>query len=348
LAKNVIIHLPTIGEDHALWAFADDRGRLTSEISSGPLAEAATAIDGKRATLIVPGNDVLLAEATIPGGSAARALQAIPFALEDQLADDVDELHFSVGSKGKEDNYPVAVIGRDSMDVVSEQCANANLRPSEIVPETLALPKFDSEEADQSTWTALVDSENAVVRLNGYKGFSTDTSKAGIMLDGAQHDLPEDTTAAMVIYRTDPHVDLATPDNMPVETRACESRLSLYASGLANAPRINLLQGDYSPKKQFDAAWKPWRWSALLAALLGVVFLAGKFLEYHQLGSEVTQIDQQIELEFKKALPNSRVVRPLQQLQNEVNKRSGGNFDGFTNKFSQIAASLATQPQTQL
>lgn len=348
MAKNVIIHLPTIGEDHAVWATSDDSGRLTSEVNSGSLSEAAQATDGKRATLVVPGNDVLLAEATVPGGSASRALQAIPFALEDQLADDVDQLHFSLGARGKDDIYPVAVIGRDSMDTISEQCAEAQLRPTEIVPETLALPKFKSEEADQATWTALVDSEHAVVRLNGYRGFSTDTSMAGIMLDGAHHDLPDDTSAAMVVYRTDPHVDLAAPQNVPVETRACDSRLSLYASGIANAPRINLLQGDYSPKKQFDEAWKPWRWTAVLAAILGIIFLAGKWMEHRQLSAELAQLDQQIEQEFKKALPNSRMVRPLQQLQNEVNKRSGGNFDGYTNKLSQVAASLATQPQTQL
>lgn len=348
MAKNVIIHLPNVGEDHVVWATADDRGALTSEVSSGTLEQAANEVEGRRSTLVLPGNDVLLAEAIVPGGSAARALQAIPFQLEDQLADDVDSLHFAVGARGKTDNYPVAVIGRDTMDMVREHCANAGLRPSEIVPETLALPKFESDEMGESKWTALVDSENAVVRLNGYKGFSTDTSMASIMLDGARQDLPEDGTASIVVYRTDPHVDLPMPENMEVETRACESRLSLYASGLATAPRINLLQGDYSPKTQFDKTWKPWRWTAVLVGVLGLALVASKWLEYRKLSSQVAQLDSQMADVFKEAMPESRMVRPLTQMENQIKKLSGGNFNGFTSDLSQVAASLSTQPQTKL
>jgi len=348
LATNVIIHLPVIGEDHVLWATADDRGSLTSDISSGSFEQVAAAVEGRRATLVLPGDDVLLAEATVPGGSASRAIQAIPFQLEDQVADDVDSLHFAVGAKGKADDYPVAIIGREAMDTVREQCANAGLRPTEIVPETLALPKFDGNEMGQSSWTALVDEQNTVVRLNGYKGFTTDTAMAGMMLDGAHHDLPEDATAAMVVFKTEPNVTLPVSEKVELETRACDSRLGLYASGLASAPRINLLQGDYSPKTQFDKSWKPWRWTAALAAMLGVVLFIGKWMEYRQLGSQVEQLDTRIAEVFSDALPGKRMVRPLTQMNTEIKSRSGGNTDGFTSKMSQIAASLATQPQTEV
>ena len=346
MAKNVIIHLPVIGEDHAVWAMSDDRGALTSEVFNGTLEDAAQQVEGRRATLVLPGNDVLLAEATVPGGSAARAMQAIPYQLEDQVADDIDSLHFAVGAKGKEDNYPVAVVGRDMMDMVRDQCADAGLRPTEIVPETLALPKFDSAEMNQITWTALVDNENAVVRLNGYRGFTTDTSMASMMLDGARNDLPEDTSAAMVVYKTSPNSPVPSLQNLDVETRSCDSRISLYASGLASAPRINLLQGDYSPKTQFDKNWKPWRWTAVLAGVLGVALFAGKFMEYRKLTADVEQIDAQTAQVFKEALPNSRMVRPLSQMETEIKKRSGGNVGGLTSNLSQISASLATQPQT--
>lgn len=330
------------------WATADDRGSLTSEVSAGSFEQVAAAVEGRRATLVLPGDDVLLAEAIIPGGSAARAMQAIPYQLEDQVADDVDSLHFAVGTKGKSDDYPVAIIGREAMDTVREQCASAGLRPTEIVPETLALPKFDSDELDQAKWTALVDSENAVVRLNGYKGFTTDTTMAGMMLDGAHQDLPEDASAAIVVFKTEPNVVLPVSDKVEIETRVCDSRLGLYASGLASAPRINLLQGDYSPKTQFDKSWKPWRWSAALAAILGVVLFVGKWMEYRQMGSQVEQLDARMAQVFNEAMPGKRMVRPLTQMNTEIKNRSGGNTDGFTSKMSQIAASLATQPQTEV
>ena len=191
--------MPEIGEDHVQWAVADDRGSLVSDPAAGTLAEASAAVEGRRSTLVVPGNDVLLAEALVPGGSQARAMQAIPFALEEQLADDVEKLHFALGSKDRDDNYPVAIIDRSTMDTVSEQCQEAGLRPTSIVPETLALPMLEAVDFDEVSWTALLDEDQAVIRLNGHKGFATDTSVASFMLEGAKGDLAEDSSPLLTL-----------------------------------------------------------------------------------------------------------------------------------------------------
>ncbi len=346
MAKSVIIHLPVVGEDLAHWAVSDDKGLLTSDQSTGTLSKAAAAVDGRRAVLVVPGDDVLLAEATVPGGSAARALQAVPYALEDQLADDVDRLHFALGAKGKDDNYPVAVVGRETMDTVKEQCASAGLRVSEIVPETLALPKFSGNDVGESAWTALLDKEQVVVRLNGYTGFATDASMAGIMFDGARNDLPGDMNASMVVYRTQSSSALPQLENIEMETRDCDSRLSLYASGLASAPRINLQQGEYSPRTAMNQSWKPWRWTAVLAAVLGTIFLGGKVMEQQQLKNQVTNLDTEIASTFKKAMPGVRMQRPVRQVKAEIKKLSGGSPEGFINSLHHITGALAEQPQT--
>ena len=331
-----------------MWAYADDHGVLKSDISSGTFSEAASAVEGRRTTLVVPGDDVLLAEATVPGGSLNRALQAVPFALEDQVADDIDSLHFALGARGKDDKYPVAVIGRETMNTVSEQCVEAGLRPSEIVPETLALPKFEGSDVGETAWTALLDNQQAVVRLNGYKGFSTDISMASIMLNGARQDLPQDTNASMVLFRTDPNATLSAPPDVDVETRACDSRLGLYASGLASSPHINLLQGAFSPKAQFDKAWKPWRWTLALAACLGIALFAGKWIDNWHLSREVAAIDAQIAQAFQQAMPGSRMQRPRAQIKARLKQLSGGSTDGFTDRLGQLAASLATQSQTRV
>ncbi len=346
MAKNVIIHLPVVGEDLAYWAVADDKGGLVSDESTGTLSEAAKAVDGRRAMLVVPGDDVLLAEASVPGGSAARAMQAVPYALEDQLADDVDQLHFALGSKDKNDVYPVAVVGRDTMDTVNDQCRAAGLRVSEIVPETLALPKFNGSDIGESAWTALIDKEQAVVRMNGYKGFATDASMAGIMLNGAREDLPDDVNASMVVYRTSSTSSLPALENIETETRECDSRLSLYASGLASAPRINLQQGEYNPKTKFNNNWKPWRWTAMLLVVLGSLFMGGKFAEYQQLKSQTDALDTQIASTFKSALPGVKMQRPVAQMKSRLKQLSGGSPEGFINSLHHITAGLKNQPQT--
>lgn len=330
------------------WAVADDRGSLVSDPAAGTLAEASAAVEGRRSTLVVPGNDVLLAEALVPGGSQARALQAIPFALEEQLADDVEKLHFALGSKDRDDNYPVAIIDRSTMDTISEQCQEAGLRPTSIVPETLALPMLEAIDFDEVSWTALLDEDQAVIRLNGYKGFATDNSVASFMLEGAKGDLAEDASPLLTIYTTDPETNLVVPGGVDTELRDCESRLALYAEGLASEPNINLLQGSYNPKTQFDKTWKPWRWTAALAAVLVGTLFASKWFDYRALKAEESYIDGEIATAFESALPGVRMQRPRRQIQDALSGNGTGNVSNFTNQLAEIAASLSTQPQTKV
>lgn len=347
MARQVIIHMPNIEVDAVRWATADDNGKLSGDISSGTLAEVADEIEGKRSILVLPGNDVVLSEAHVPGGSARAATQAVRYELEEQLADDVDSLHFALGPKNKQDVFPVAVVNSDTMDDIKAKCAEVGLRPSQVVPETLAIPKFDNQEPGGVGWTALVDGAKTVVRLNGHRGFAIDTDMAGMALVGAKNDLPDDTSAAMLMYRTpSSSTAIDAPADVDVETRQVSDVLSLYASGLANSPTINLLQGEYSPKSQMDKAWKPWRWTAVLAAVLAAMLFGGKWFDYNALKKQESALDEDIAAAFQKALPGKRMVRPVSQVRAAINEQGGGSSSGFTTSLHAIAESFATKPDT--
>ena len=348
MSKHVIIYMPLVGEDKVQWAFSDEKGTLTTAVREGSLSDAAESVEGRRATLILPADDVLLAKSVVPGNSLARAQQAIPYALEDQVADDVDDLHFALGAKGRDDEYPVAVIGRDVMDSITERCSEAGLRPSEIVPETLALPVLTASDDETVVWSALLDQGRAVVRLSNYEGFATDTAMASMMIEGALSETPEDTQISLVAFSTDETTQLEVPETLDLELRPCDHRLALYASGLDTAVRVNLLQGEYSPKKNFDRSWKPWRSTAILAACICAVLVVGKFIELRQLRGQEASLDTQITAAFEQALPGTRMQRPRRQVQSALEQIGAVNNDGFTSRMAQIAASLSTQPQTEL
>jgi len=273
VSKHVIIYIPLISEETVQWAVSDDSGKLTTDVEYSTLAEVAAEVEGRKVTIVLPADEVLLSEAIVPGGSVARAQQAVPFALEDVVADDVDTLHFALGSKGPEDAYPVAVV------------------------------------------TALLDQDQIIVRLNGQQGFATDPGMASIMIDGARQSMDNETDPSLVIFRTDPPVDLALPDNIDVEMRDCEHRLALYASGLARSPHINLLQGVYNPKKNFDKTWKPWRATAGLAACLCVALFIGKWADVRALDKQAAALDAEIAGAFKQA---SNCIQPGHAAANRI------------------------------
>lgn len=348
MSKHVIIYMPLVGEDKVQWAMSDDKGTLTTAVLEGTLKEAADSVEGRKATLILPADDVLLAQTVVPGNSLARAQQAVPFALEEQVADDVDDLHFALGTKNRDDEYPVAVIGLDVMDRVSERCAEAGLRPSEIVPETLALPVLKASSPELTVWSALLDKGRAVVRQGNYQGFATDADMASMMIGGALSGVDEQDQTSLVAFSTDSATPLDVPTGLELEIRHCDHPLALYASGLASTPHVNLLQGVYNPKKNFDKTWKPWRATAVLAACVCAVLFAGKWLELRELQQQEAALDTRIASAFQEALPGARMQRPRRQIQAALDNIGAVNNDGFTSRMAQIAASLSTQPQTQL
>ena len=359
MARNYIIHLPHIGEETVHWALSNDAGELVSDIRTGALSEAASEVEGRRSIVVLPGNDVLLAEVNIPGGSASRAQQAAPYVLEELVADDVESLHFALGSKNGADTYPVAVINRDVMESLQVQMENAGLRPTELVPETLALPKIKPD-AGGPVWTMLSEPDRSVVRLNGYRGFAADNQTAELMLHGARAELGESETGSLVLYRAplaeasamdapvtptnDSSITPLVPD-FEIETHTIASRLELFARGLASSPRINLLQGAFSHRQQFDQAWKPWRWSAVLLAVLLGVFGAGWWIEYRALGQQLDTLNGEIDTIHRKYFPNSNSNRPRAVMSARLRQLgSAQNNTGYVVSLQQVVAAIDALP----
>lgn len=357
MARQLLVRLPDLADDACEWAPVDG-GELVGDVRSGTLADAADAALGLRTTLVVPADGILLAETRVPGGSAQRAQTAAKYALEEQLADDVENLHFALGSRRPGDLWPVAVIERHAMEALAARCAEAGLRPLAVLPETLALPLFDPDEPPGTVWTMLADGEQALVRLGDHAGFVCDADMAGAMLDGARTEAAAAHAAAadgsepgslqLVLHATEGTPALALPADFEVERRRVRGRMELHAAALADAPAINLLQGEFSPRKQLDATWKPWRWTAALAASLLVVVVGGRWLDLRALTAHEGALDAEIAQIFEQALPGVRRVRPRQQMEQALGRIGAGGGGGFTDRLGQIAAGLATQTQTTL
>ena len=66
--------------------------------------------------LLVPGEDVLHLAATLPSGSDSRLAQLLPFALEEQVAEDIESQHFAVGPSLPDGTTAVDVVARARMD----------------------------------------------------------------------------------------------------------------------------------------------------------------------------------------------------------------------------------------
>lgn len=82
------------------------------QVSSLSLADALVRFQGKSVALIVPVEHVASCAVALPAGSAHWQRQALPYAIEPLLAEEVEGLHLALGARMSDDRYRVVAIRR--------------------------------------------------------------------------------------------------------------------------------------------------------------------------------------------------------------------------------------------
>ncbi len=336
MAQYLLTYLQRVGEDYLRWAVCDDRNKSVEAHDHGTFADAARAAERRRVVMVVAGTELLLEEAHVPVSNVAKAIKAIPYALEDQLAQDVETSHFSFGAKLPNGRIPVAVMAMDALDWILDQCEASKLTVSEIIPEPHALP------LENDRITVMTNDGHAAVRHSVGKGFSCDTDMLSLLLgnvvtvpdetdnDDAESPSPEDTVYNALHFSCGPdRYELATAEG-PVQMR---SEVELFSRGLAQAksrskkhPYINLLQGEYSKTEAIGKAWKPWRVPAALAATLLALWGGSAFLQYQTLGIEQQRLQSEMAGVLKSTFPGVRNPDsdPVRQMRSRIKALAGG------------------------
>jgi general secretion pathway protein L len=319
------------------WLQLDDKGRPQGSIHAGALSDAASEASGQRIVVLVSGADCLLTRVSIPGGSRQKLLRAVPYALEEQISEEVENLHFAVGSTQVDDAWPVAVINKQFMDELTEDFSEAGLDVQQVTPEVLALPYSDDETS------VLVENDVALVRTDSTTGFAVDSDNLGILLAAQM----TDDESALSPLRLFVREDSLRADMMELvgETRVepfTGDPINVFAQGL-DTRSINLLQGAYSRSRDWAALLRPWRATAalLVAGILVSNVVMG--VDYFRLNKESEQLRAQIEQTFKEALPETRrIVNPRIQMQQQLDKmqRQQGAGGGFLSLLGQSGSVL--------
>lgn len=83
-----------------VWSTSQNEIIASGELSSKEqLGELSTYADQRTTLLLLDSRDILLMEAEIPAGAARQVDTMLPYLLEDDIAQDVDELHFTILKK---------------------------------------------------------------------------------------------------------------------------------------------------------------------------------------------------------------------------------------------------------
>ncbi len=329
MAETLVIRLSNHGETPASWVLIDDAGNLSGGVNHGPLSAAAPLAAGRRVVAIVPGTEVLLAEPELPVRGGARLAQVVPFALEEQLADDLDAMHFAIGRREAEQTTtPVATVSRAQMDAWLATLREAQIQPQALYPDSALVP------ANPSQTVLVVEGDHLYVRHPQRQPFVLQVVPLAVAIEMAQlYSHGRDDTADIIA--PDAEAEAPSSDIEPRHVVAYigedewerhhtlfetmrehlatlnvqllrEGALPLFARQAVHQPSLNLLQGSYAGRSGASDTWRRWRVAAMLLAGLVALNLIGKSVELWRLKKTERSLDAAIAQTFREAMPGEQ------------------------------------------
>ncbi len=289
------------------WAALDAAGSIVSTGSGGVL-QAAVAATGRQVLWLVESEDVGLFERPLAVRGRKQLEKAVPYALEDDLAEDLEQLH--VAFTGDGERVRAAVVRRTLLRQALTGLAEAGIHPARAIPDVLALPLVDRR------WGVLIDGERALARTGAGSGFACTRDLLPVLLSSALAATAEDEgPEALQVWCTDPNAQL--PDlALRIEPQPCQGAWSVFTAGLTDDAGPDLLQGEFSARERRARQLR--RWWPVAAALVAwaALGLANLGLEARRLEQQRTLLDASIEKVFRDTFPEiRRVENPRVQME---------------------------------
>ncbi|MBV8146014.1 MAG: hypothetical protein JO184_13505 [Gammaproteobacteria bacterium] len=349
----LLLRLPHAGTELATWLVVDARGAPLGPAQSGPLALAAPRVPGRRVCVLVGAAEVLLAEPEVPLKAGAKLQQLVPYALEEQLADDIEDLHFAIGKRLPDSTrVPVAVVAKALLDQWLGELRAAGIEPDAVYADSELLPQNPGQAV------ALLEEDTVSVRPPGGTPVTLPADALGEALEIARSGADASATGGrgLILYtgaaewhQHSAQVEAARPhfDGIKVQLLA-SGPLALFAQQLPSVSAINLLQGSYAPVSARGAGFQAWRVAAILLGCLIGLHVIGKTAELQLLKRHERQVDAAIRDTFRTSMHTEASATEARRLMERRLAGSRGASEGLLPALQALAQARDSAPGTNV
>jgi general secretion pathway protein L len=359
MPQSLLLRLPPSGQEETEWLILDEAGVPTQTRQRGSLSLAAAVWRSGKVVVLAPVAQILLAEPELPPGGGAKLARAVPFALEEQLTEDIDQLSFAIGHRRPSGGTPVAVVSRSVLQGWIADLSAAGFDPAAIYPDISLMPENPGQTI---LW---LENDRLAVRRPGAIPFAVELAPvkealvvAGVIADPLQASEEPKAKESAILY--------VTRDDWARVQGEFEDLLDEFASlkvqllgdgplpwlarGINTADAVNLLQGEFSRTPDYGERWHRWRLAASLAVALLVVHVAAQALQIRQAKHESAALDTQITQVFSSAMPGNPSADARRQMQSRLERirKSGSGPQNFLRTLQTLSGALAATPKTTI
>ena len=289
----------------------------------------------------VPGADVRLLRLGFTAEEKKHIGKSLPFMLEERVAEDIEQLHFSSVALGK---LELGVALCSTAKMRAWQDALADFPGIRLwLPEPLLLPWRSGE------WCIVLEGDEAIVRFDECGGFTVERDLLPAMLAGVQAGQPK--PGAVIVYGDDQAADSAlVPDDLRESVQWRRGNLySALLLGDTAGPSLNLLQGSFAHRLPLARWWREWRAVAAIFALAFGLQWVATYSDYRNLERENLALRSAVEASYRQVNPRGNAPKPESQLQRQLAAlRGSGDASGFVHLMEQVGAVIAGNKGTTI
>jgi general secretion pathway protein L len=342
------------GADAATFMVCNDAGQVVQPPRHGTLAEAAPLAALRRVVGLLPAGDVVTLDAELPARAGAKLLQAVPYALEEQVADDIDDLHFAVGSRTADGRTPVSIVARSLMQSIDDACSAVGLSLQALHAETALIPGLPGQ------LVMLLAGDELHLRAPGARAVTLPSASIAESVGLVLGDAGGTESLGLLVYASPPdwesrggEIEALRPQYAGLKVQLLpQGHLPWLAQGLAAGEPINLLQGGFAPRRgSSTGSWRRWRLAASLAAVFLVLSAAGNLWRTSRLAAEEKRVDAALAEAVRPLFPGEGEVRnPRRRVEAQLAAVRGAGASGgeFLPALAALAAARSAVPDAEL
>ncbi len=264
---------------------------------------------------LLASNDVVLTQVDIPAGAERQFDTMLPYLVEDEVAQDVDSLHFTVLGK-QAGKAQICAVERAWIQTVLQRFSSQGMTIKRVLPDVLALPVNENS-------SAALMGEQWLIRHSQTEGAVVDVSWLDLYLSSylQSHEGWKLDCYSSVPESAVSEVWIGQPEEMT---------MALLARGVVES-KANLLTGEFKPKSSWGKYWKIWQKTAIAAGVLLVVMVAQQLLMVHKYEAQAQAYREESERIFRQVFPGKKRIPTVsylkRQMTDEERRLSGSSGD---------------------
>lgn len=328
MSDTLLIHYNIEDKEQASWALCNSADELTSKICTGPLNDLSELASSHHCIVLLNSQCLHINQLQLPTQNLKKLLKAIPFAVEEFIADDIENIHFVI-TKSKTDTGTIVVgINKTTLQAIINNFEAAGISVDKIIPDALCLSANDNQ------WVALNYQDTSYLQTNTLNGTLVSHDILSYVVDDKQNNKTNAKPEKLLLFTECENTSAFSGINFDntasevINVTYNNHPLIVFCGNYKQASPLNLLQHDFKVKSKTSGYFRPWRFAAALACIWLTSYLGLTTYQLNQLKENNLVAENEITKIYKTAFPKSRKINnPRRQMEQKLNELKGASIN---------------------